>query len=243
MKHLALWLSMCLYGAIANAEMVWGPATSMGNASVRTFIETDQGKPISVGVAFPKAAMDGLSEHAPEVFVVELPTEMAMPPYNHVMLDWMPHGHDPDSIYGRPHFDFHFYMMSSADRQKITCLGDDAAICTKQPAPELIPPFYAPTPEGVPQMGWHWVDLRSPEYNGQPFTSTLIYGFYDGKMNFVEPMITREFILATNWFASLIPSPEKVLISGYYPTAYSLTYDAIQDLYFVKLMNLVWKDQ
>ncbi|MFV8257664.1 DUF5602 domain-containing protein [Bdellovibrio bacteriovorus] len=245
MKLLTLWLSVFLFGISSNAVVVvWGPPTTMGNGEVRTFIETtDLGEPLSIGVAFPKEAMDGLSEHAPEVFVVALPTTMALPPYNHVMLDWMPHGHEPESVYGRPHFDFHFYMMSSEDRQKITCQGEDEAVCLKQPAPELIPPFYTPTPAGVPQMGWHWVDPRSPEYNGQPFTSTMIYGFYNGEMNFIEPMMTKEFIQATTWFASLIPVPDKVMISGHYPTAYSLAYDPFKNLYYVKLKNLVKKEK
>src|SRR4051812_20501784 len=29
--------------------------------------------------------------------------------FDHVTIDWNPHGHHPIPIYGKPHFDFHFY--------------------------------------------------------------------------------------------------------------------------------------
>ena len=46
----------------------------------------------------------------------------------------------------------------------------------------------------VPTMGAHWIDVTAPELNGQPFTETFIFGSFDGKMTFYEPMITKAFI-------------------------------------------------
>lgn len=244
MSRLILLVLIGIYCSSAGAVVIWGPPTKMGNGEVRVFVEASPlGEPLSIGVAFPKEAMQGLPEHSPEIFVVALPSVVSLPPYNHIMLDWMPQGHMPEPIYGKAHFDFHFYMISSEERQKITCSGADEPVCLKPPETALVPPFYVPAPEGVPQMGWHWVDPRSPEYNGQPFTATFIYGFYNGEMNFIEPMITQEFIEATTWFSRKVPVPEKVLISGYYPTAYSLAYDPIKNLHYVKLKELVKKNR
>lgn len=73
----------------------------------------------------------------------------------------------------------------------------------------------------VPTMGKHWVDVTSPELNPnnpQPFTQTFIYGSYDSKVVFYEPMITLDFLKTTANFERLIPQPAKVQQSGYYPT-------------------------
>ncbi len=43
-------------------------------------------------------------------------------------------------------------------------------------------------------MGAHWVDPTSPEFTGAGFSRTFLYGFWDGHMNFLEPMITKAFI-------------------------------------------------
>jgi hypothetical protein len=55
----------------------------------------------------------------------------------------------------------------------------------------------------IPRMGTHWPDMRSPELQGmlgnpqgyRPFTTTFIYGSWDGDFIFAEPMITRAFIM------------------------------------------------
>jgi hypothetical protein len=67
-------------------------------------------------------------------------------------------------------------------------------------------------------MGVHWLDFTSPELSGAQFTQTFIYGSYDGKVTFYEPMITEAFILANSGFVRTIPQPAKVQVTGYYPT-------------------------
>ena len=124
----------------------------------------------------------------------------------------------------------------------ITCTGDDRDVCLKTPDADELPPFYVPTPDGVPQMGWHWLDSRSPELNGALFTSTFIYGFYNGKNHFIEPMITRDFIMKKELFEMPISVPLKAGIPGYYPSSYSLKYDMDKKMYVVSLKNLTWRE-
>jgi hypothetical protein len=71
---------------------------------------------------------------------------------------------------------------------------------------------------GVPMMGAHWVDPTSGEFHGQPFGETFIFGSYEGKVTFYEPMITLEFLKNNSNFERSIPQPAKVQKSGYYPT-------------------------
>lgn len=139
---------------------------------------------------------------------------IAVTPYKHVGLDWNPVGHEPEPIYTKSHFDMHFYMISNAERlaatnmQKILSAPDAAYIPEKHMSG-------AP----VPTMGLHWLDVTSPELGGIiPFTQTFIYGSYDAKVIFHEPMITLEFLKNTNNFERSIPQPAKFSQAGYYPT-------------------------
>lgn len=231
-------LLVCLYGSISLGVKIWGPETPMGQGAVQAYVEASStGEPLAIGIGFSRAALEGLPEHTSE-FGVSLPSIISLPPYNHIVINWEPHGHEPEGIYNLPHFDFHFYLISPEARMKITCQGDDAAVCIAPPAPGKVPPFYVPTPAGVPYMGWHWVDPRSPEYNGQVFTATFIYGFYGGEMNFLEPMITRDFLLNTTHFETEIPTPEIVPKRGYYPDRYAAHFESCHQRHLVTLKNL-----
>lgn len=240
-RYLLFFLAVALLPSSSWAVKIWGPPVELGDGEIRVFVEADEnGDPESLGVGFTRDVLEGLPEHEPQMLVVPLPSIVALPPYNHAMVDWMPHGHDPNDVYGLPHFDFHFYMISPEERLAIGC-GVEDLLCLKMPEPTMIPPFYVPTPAGVPAMGWHWVDSRSPELNGEKFTSTYIYGFYDGQLHFVEPMITREFILATTEFEKEVPLPEMVSRKGWYPQKYSLEYSEAEGMYYVTLKELVQK--
>jgi hypothetical protein len=91
------------------------------------------------------------------------------------------------------------------------------------PAPAYLPATYINPGGGVPQMGVHWIDVTSPELNGAPFTQTFIYGSYNNKVTFYEPMITEEFIKANSSFERSIPMPIKFQKTGYYPTKMKIT--------------------
>lgn len=231
-----------LLSATTRADMkVWGAGVQVGNGLARTYIKLDcDGKTTAIGIGMQGAALDGLpSQMHMYDYILPMPEYYKLSPFEHVMVNWNPHGHDPVEIYGAPHFDFHFYTISNDDRMKITCMGDDEAVCLKDPGSDYEPQYFAPTPAGVPQMGWHWIDTRSGEFHGQPFTATMIYGFYDGKIAFVEPMITRDFMLSKTPAGTDFPTPAKVHKTGSYPTHYDLTYDSVQDMYFIEMNKLV----
>jgi len=179
---------------------------------------------------------------------------LAMPaqnptPYKFVELDWNPAGHEPENIYTLPHFDFHFYKIDVADRDAIQ--PSDPAFLVKSanvPAPEFMAPFsFSPPPlTAVPAMGVHWVDVRSPEVqpppNNKKFTTTFLNGTYNGSVIFQEPMITREFILSKPNVTMQIPVAARSTPAGYYPSAYSITYDAQAKEHRIALTQLEWKN-
>jgi hypothetical protein len=159
------------------ANEIRGPKVLVGNGYARTFVALNSQKvPSAIGIILSKDALVALPA-LDQSYSLKLPASALVPPYNEIIINWNAHGHEPTDIYGIPHFDFHFYTITQAEREAIMCMGDDTLVCTKQPGSDYLPEFYIPTPAGVPMMGWHWLDSRSPELNGKRFSSTFIYGF------------------------------------------------------------------
>lgn len=207
---------------------------------VRTWVRSDShGRPISVGARIPASMVENPGHDMFEL-VVPIPHKRHLP-FTHLYFMWNPHGHEPPGIYDVPHFDVHFYVIPSQVRQNITCAGADEAKCMMQPSPDALPADYAPTPAGVPMMGWHWVDILSPEFHGQPFTSTMVVGYYEGKMAFIEPMITQSFLNTHPHFNAPIRQPKMYPKSGYYPMDYEITYHHISDSFDVSLTHLKYR--
>ncbi len=96
-------------------------------------------------------------------------------------------------------------------------------------------------------MGMHWLDTSSPELQPPPnnhmFTRTFIYGSYNGRFIFIEPMITKAFIESAKQqaqgFSYNVSVPTKVATTGSYPSAYSITYNAAAKEYRIALDNMV----
>jgi hypothetical protein len=198
----------------------------MANGKASSWVLTDYtGKPKSVGITLSAAALDGLPatgaghELHNEKQLPLLPWAASKTPFNHIVINWNPEGHGPpNNPYLPPHFDFHFYMMTSAERMTIPVYSVTPAGFNNVPAAAYLPANYVrPGPEGEPNMGAHWIDTTSPELNGSPFTETFVYGTYNSRVNFMEPMITQTFLKNTTDFSRAIPRPAKVQISAYYP--------------------------
>lgn len=223
----------------------YGPEVALGSGTVRSFYSMNPaGKPKELGVAITASALQSLppatGENPAYSFVIPLPSQaLQATPYQHILFDWNPNGHEPDPIYGVPHFDFHFYTIPSAEREMIPPYTDaTAALFDKAPAAGYLPAGYIPTPGGVPQMGKHWIDPTSPEFNGQPFTKTLIYGTYNGNVIFLEPMITLATLLSGKDYHLSIPQPMVYSPTGtYYPKEYNIYYDQASQMYFVSLTD------
>ncbi len=204
-----------------------GPVTSFQGGHAWTWVQTDaDNKPLRVGIAIDAAAMSSLDpgtgdggdhDHANAISLA-FASQASVTPFMHALLDWNPHGHEPAGVYDQPHFDFHFYMTSEADRLAIPPYETNSEGFLHYPAADYMPAVYQAIPGGVPQMGTHWVDVNSPELHGQLFTQTFLYGTYDGQVTFYEPMITKAFLDANQQFQRDFPVPDKFSKAGYYPS-------------------------
>lgn len=230
----AAFLSACKKGQDDKGAVFKGPSMNFQQGKAWTWIALDHsGKPEQLAIAIDDAAMNSLdSGDGPEggynpfdELSLSFHPKAAVTPFKHALLEWNPHGHEPAGIYDVPHFDFHFYMTSEADRLAIPPYQVDSSGFQEFPAPGYMPVTYIPTPGGVPQMGKHWVDINTPELNGQPFTQTFLYGTYAGKNTFYEPMITRDFLDHHISFERSFPVPDKFAESGYYPTKVKIVHE------------------
>lgn len=167
-------------------------------------------------------------------------------PFRWVLMNWNTHGHNPPGIYTVPHFDFHFYIQDYVERNQIRpgpcsmLVNCDDYVKGKRPVPlAYMAPGYSDVDAVEVRMGNHLIDLSSPEF--QPtgtFTHTFIFGSYDGKITFWEPMITKSFFETKPNVCTNIPLPSAYEVAGAYPTQYCIQYDPKRHSYRVSLEGM-----
>lgn len=271
-------------GGFPPPQTAWGPAESLGNGEIQTFVTlTRSGKPIFVGVRFDAQVLSGLpqemSDGAWDIIdpdtgdviwhccghetILDFPPEGSATPFKFFIANWNPHGHVPPGVYDTPHFDFHFYTITDAERKQITTPGGPDEMCLVEqpdgstaPVPltcDLYERAVAPLPADQqppnnvnvnavePGMGNHLIDLSSPEFTGGAFSHTWIYGAFDGRLIFHEPMITVAFFEQLQDEVCVpIGTPQAMPDAGYYPTEYCMRYLGNQDAYTVTLESFQW---
>lgn len=229
-----------------DSSMRYGRATAVGDGIARSFVRLSaEGAPEAVGVVLTEAALQGLSEdhgdHGANSSLLRLP--IAVAPYDHIALDWNPHGHEPEGLFTLPHFDLHFYMESETERA--TWMPSDPQWeekVNRAPASAYVPAGFAPTPGGVPMMGAHWIDTSDPTYApGGLFEEVFLWGAYDGEIVFAEPMITKAFLEARTEVDEALAQPAAWQRDGYYPTRYVVRYDHAKKEYIIALEGLTYR--
>ncbi|TPE40625.1 hypothetical protein [Pontibacter mangrovi] len=209
----------------------YGQRVSFGGGYAQSYAEVSGSRLISLGIAISEDAMKSLPNEMQDV-ILPLPASVPAMPTKLIMLDYMPEGHEPPGIYDVPHFDFHFYKITNQERLAI--LPENTEEFNNFPDPAYLPAGYVPA-GAVPFMGMHWVDSASPELHGQPFTHTFIYGSYDGKVTFYEPMVALSFFTENVDMTAPIKQPQRWDPPGVYPNFYSIYHDTDKNLYKVEL--------
>ena len=215
----------------------YGPAKQLGDGVLRSqVVMKHDGTPVSIGLRISEKVLEGLPDEDRNI-TLDLSNKMEGMAFDHIDFGWNPHGHEPPGIYDVPHFDIHFYMIS-VDYQNSITVSSDAEIL---PPPSFWPATYFPTPGFVPNMGKHWLSGLADELQeGGVFTRTFIYGSYAGEFHFYEPMITLAYLQQKGNEQIAIPQPAEFQRTGlYYPTTYSINYDAVKKEYLITLENLV----
>ncbi len=228
-----------------SVNRLFGNPVKIGSGVARSWISVSaSGVPLEIGIQMTRNAAFNIPSNGEETsFLLSLP-ELAksVTPFNHIVIDWNANGHPP-FFYELPHFDFHFYMMSVSDRLAIPSYATAPAGFDNNPPPGYLPLIYIAPPGGEEaQMGKHWVDATAPELpwnGGATFTKTFIYGSYNGKVNFFEPMITQAYLQSGVSSTTPYPQPTFYEKSTYYPTNYNVYKENGDQLYDVSLGGFV----
>ena len=225
--------------AAVRPGIFYGPTVPIGSGTARAWVkENEDGNPVAVGIDVSEKALEKLPDQ-PASWVLFFPRTKGENFYTHMLVDWNPQGHEPAHVYDLPHFDFHFYWISNEDRLAIGPL--DSSQFDTSPDAAFIPYNYMLTPGIVPQMGAHWVDLEAPEFTGGIFTRTFIFGSYHGNFIFVEPMITRAYLLTHPDETLDVRQPSAFQRSGWYPENYVVKYSSIPGRYTISLTGLTFR--
>ncbi|MER8182264.1 hypothetical protein [Kitasatospora sp. NPDC094015] len=168
-------------------------------------------------------------------------------PLKWALLNWNPMGHPPYGVYDRPHFDNHFYLQPKAERDAIRpgpCRAvincADAATATRPVPPEYLPEGYQNHNLTEVAMGNHLSDPDAAEWHGAPFTKTFVYGSYDARITFLEPMVAlaalREAPTAGEaGDCAPIKQPAAWQVPGWYPRTYCVRHRTDDRSYTVSL--------
>lgn len=233
-------LALLAAASLPAQEVRYGPASSLGDGTLRTYLSVDpNGTPLELGVALSEDVLLGLPEG-------ELPLDLPIPdgnptPYRFVNLVWNPNGHIPHGIYTVPHFDVHFYLIDPATRDAIVPADPaDAAeleVRGSRPPEEgfMAAGYVNPGGSTLPRMGSHWIDPASHEFHDESLDKTFIYGTWDGRLVFAEPMIARAYLESRPDVTVEIPTPARYARPGWYASAYRVAWDEVAGEYRVAL--------
>ncbi len=255
-------------GAQDGTQTFAGEQKTIGNGTVRTWLKADAktGEPRSLGVSITETGLTGLPKDSDppqpgsekfrlmdggpnSTFEYELkfPPQAAETAFNHMGFNWNEMGHGPKSIFTMGHFDVHFYMATTAYRHAIKVdLQDADPIHIKtsnlEPPSQFLPPDYQLAPNTAePRMGSHYADMTSPELKPGNFGNIFLIGAHGGNILFWEPMITKAYYESKPKFTGKLKLPQAYPVSGYYPTSYSVVYDATRKEFDTSIDGLTFR--
>jgi hypothetical protein len=186
---------------------------SVFGVKVCTSYRTRSGKVTAFTLSVPVAAIEQAPAKVPMVWPPKADAVVRLAPaveeqtgFQFANIYWEAGGHPPGA-YMVPHFDFHFYFVPEGKVQAIDC--KDASKPSALPAGYTLPDVNVPQLGElvglcVPAMGMHAVpdaDLKAKA----PWEASLLVGYYKGQPMFIEPMVTRAFLLQKRSFSLTIP--------------------------------------
>ncbi len=225
------------------SSIVNGDSGTMGESQIQTWAELDDaGAVIRMGVTAGATGIDNLTGEGHLVLAFPDPVQ-SQTFFNHMGFDFRDQGHGPPP-YLFPHFDLHFYGVPVASVLEVDCVDQPLPEGLEAGVPamglETVPDWYmipgtALDPEGScePAMGVHALDVRSPELQEEPemFTRTLIVGYHNAEITFIEPMVTQAHLAERSEWTWNVPRPTVLGRSVLWPATFEVSFDAAADTY------------
>lgn len=228
----------------AQLAEVKGDCADVFSAQVCTWARTRGTQLVEAGAVVPLAFIENAPADQPMVWPPAAAAEIDMPEpvrqqggLTQMTMFWEPGGHPPGAFL-TPHFDFHFYTVPPSERAAMDCqdVSKPAALPAQYALPDIpLPPEMAQmmgvsalTGLCVPQMGMHALPASELERT-DPFSGSMVIGYYKGSPIFIEPMLSKAMLLRKQPFD--LPIPEIPGLAGPLPTRFHAEYDAAQQAY------------
>lgn len=245
----ALLTILCIscFGQSTTMKISLGPKVKIGRGYAQTFVNTlADGKPVVYGVQFSAAMLEGLPAKDSGDAALNWNYTLAFPRganigFDHLMINWHPMGHGPQGVYTVPHFDFHFYQISLQQQLAIRYPHDTSPDWTGVVFPKaslVAPGFFFPPAAQVSKMGYHSISMGAPEMHGQPFTNTFIYGYQDGRLDFLEPMVAMSYLRTRPNAVMDVTTPPAYSHPGWFPSRYRISFNPTTQMYALNFERL-----
>lgn len=237
---LGLFLLAACSGGEPELTTVQGECGDAFGGQVCTWADLDGAGAVSAfGVTVPMTAITGAPEHFEMAWPPVANVALRMPAevtraygVDHFTFFWEPHGHPPGAFL-TPHFDFHFYSITTPTREAIDCTNHTkpATLVEGYILPdEEIPGLGTLVGICVPAMGMH--SGSEVEFTrATPFDGTMIIGYYEGSPIFFEPMIAQHHLARRASFDLAMPVVSGLPAGVQYPGQFRAEYDAATDSY------------
>lgn len=233
LAHLTIGIVTVGLAACNGERVVQGECQEAFGGDVCTWGTVAGGQVTEFGATVPLATVKNAPADAEFVFppvpvaVVALPGEVASATgFSHLSMVWEAHGHPP-ALFLTPHFDFHFYTIDREQMEAIDCadLSKPAQIPARYTLPDLeIPGLGQLVGLCVPAMGMHGM-LEDELDDTDLFGASMIVGYYQKNLIFVEPMIAQAKLLAAQSFTMDVPAVPNAGAGVRWPTHFQAVYD------------------
>lgn len=217
----------------------FGPVTTIGQGTVRSFLKFDEkGRPKIIGVVFSESALKHLPKQR-QLIEVQIPQKIVQLPFDHISFGWGTGGEEAISIFADDYIAVHFNMISSEERNQIE---KNDPLSERLPEPSFIPVDFVPGIGSVARVGKQWSNKALLELHKAERACAMLMHSYNKKVVSFTPTFTIDFLRKNRTSTYDLSLPEAFQQPGkFYPTQYSIAYDAGKKEYSVNLLEFVKK--
>lgn len=190
-----------------------GPKVAVGNGYVISWIRVINNQtPWEIGIDITSGVLEDLPKDSGliEPAIIPLPDiAEKLTPFNHISITWNPENFSDIPGFEQAHFNFYFHTIPIGDRMSIPVWSEetDPSFSTYPPRNHL-PKNYSPLIKGIgsyAEIGRHWLSTDSKSY--LPLAETFSFGTYDGKLIFMDPIVTLSVLKSGEEIIKPIPQP------------------------------------
>jgi hypothetical protein len=223
-----------------------GPCADVHGGQVCTFATVVGGAVTEFGATVPMATIEAAPEGGEMVWPPQAAASIPLPAevkaevgFDHLGVNWEAMGHPP-GLFFTPHFDFHFYRVTPEAVAAVDCsdTSKPGALPAAYALPDLdVPPIGMLVGLCVPLMGMHAMPAAEVD-QVDPFSASMLVGYYAGDLTFVEPMVSQALLLERESFDLDVPAIPEAPAGVRLPTSFRATYDEASATYRLTFSGL-----